>query len=136
MYIYIYIYVCIHVYIYIYIYIPLSIYIYIYICMCSPSLRLMCDAFERLAEYGWKPHRVVVGSKRPITGHKLLVHAWTTERYGFTEFEMSNNTVSTVFRQTSILTDDLLAMEEMSSVCNIGKDNSHIKSAQFVSLCH
>ena len=33
---------------------------------------------ERLAEHGWKPHRVFLGSKKLITGLDILVYAWTT----------------------------------------------------------
>ena len=32
---------------------------------------------ERLAEYGWKPHRNL-WLKKPVTGLNLLVHAWAT----------------------------------------------------------
>ena len=39
------------------------------------------------------------GSEKPITGLVLLVYAWTTEGYGFIEFEISNGTISTVFHQ-------------------------------------
>ena len=31
--------------------------------------------FDRLSEYGWKPHRVVLGSNKPITGLNVLVYA-------------------------------------------------------------
>ena len=40
-----------------------------------------------------------------------------------------------IIQNNDAIHNDLLAAEEMSSVCNIGKDNSRIKSAQFVSLC-
>ena len=53
----------------------------------------------RLAEYGWKPHRVFVSSKKPITGLNSPVYSWKPEGYGLIEFEISNNTISTVFRQ-------------------------------------
>ena len=59
----------------------------------------LCRNAEGLAEYLWKCHRVVVGSKQPIAGLGLLAYAQSTEGYGFVEFEMSNNTSSTVFRQ-------------------------------------
>ena len=39
------------------------------------------------------------GSNKPITDLDLLVYAWHTEGSGFIEFEISNNTISTVFRQ-------------------------------------
>ena len=39
------------------------------------------------------------GSNKPIMGLNLLVYAWTTEGYGFIEFEISNSTISKVFRQ-------------------------------------
>ena len=54
---------------------------------------------ERLAEYGWKPHRGFVGSKRPITSLILRVYARNTEGYGFTKLEISSRTISAVFRQ-------------------------------------
>ena len=57
---------------------------------------------ERLAEYGWKPHRGFVGSQKHITGLSLLVYARKAEGYGFIEFEISNSTTSTVFRQPLI----------------------------------
>ena len=58
---------------------------------------------ERLAEYGWKPHRVFLGQQKPITRLNFLVYACTTEWYGFIEFEISNGTISPVFRQPLIL---------------------------------
>ena len=39
------------------------------------------------------------GSEKPITGLILLVYARKPGGYGFNEFEMSNSTISTVFRQ-------------------------------------
>ena len=40
-----------------------------------------------------------VGSEKPITGLDLPVYARKTEGYGFNEFEISNSTISAVFRQ-------------------------------------
>ena len=42
-----------------------------------------------------------VGSKKLIAGLNLLAYyiCYKTEGYGFIEFEMSNSTISTVFRQ-------------------------------------
>ena len=40
-----------------------------------------------------------LGSSKPITGLNLLAYAWKTEGYNFIEFEISDCTVSTVFRQ-------------------------------------
>ena len=39
------------------------------------------------------------GPTKPGTSLKSLVHAWNTEGYGFIEFEISNSTISTGFRQ-------------------------------------
>ena len=39
------------------------------------------------------------GSEKPITGLILLVYPRKPGGYGFNEFEMSNSTISTVFRQ-------------------------------------
>ena len=50
-----------------------------------------------MAEYGWKPHRMCVALKKHITG--LDVICMTNRGYGFIEFEMSNSTISSVFRQ-------------------------------------
>ena len=70
---------------------------------CTPESRgtskLRGTAYERLAEYSWKPHRDSLAPKRPFMGLDLLVCAWETEGYGFIEFEVSNSTISTVFRQ-------------------------------------
>ena len=41
----------------------------------------------------------VLGPQRPIASLKLLVYAWKTEGCGFVESEISNSTISTVFRQ-------------------------------------
>ena len=56
---------------------------------------------ERLAEYGWKPHRVVVAhiellllNRKTFAGLDLLACAWNTEGYGFIGFEISNRTIS------------------------------------------
>ena len=66
----------------------------------------MLSMSERLAEYGWKHHRVVgyacqIYNNKPITGLVESVKAWTTKGYGFIEFEISNSkmTILTVFRQ-------------------------------------
>ena len=56
---------------------------------------------KRLAEYGWKPHRDVFGSKKPVAGLNSLV-AFKSEGYAFIEFEISNGTISIVFRQPLI----------------------------------
>lgn len=53
---------------------------------------------------GWrntvgKPHRDALAQKSFFTGLNLLVCAWKTEGYSFTEFEVSNGNISTVFRQ-------------------------------------
>ena len=45
-----------------------------------------------------------LGSKQPIAGLSLLVYAWSTEGYCFTQFEISNSTSSTVFRQHRVRT--------------------------------
>ena len=42
-------------------------------------------------------------SNKPITGIVLLVCARETEGYGFIEFDISNSTISTVFRQPLIV---------------------------------
>ena len=47
---------------------------------------------ERLAEYGWKPHRKFVAQQTHITGLNLLGYAWKAGGYRFIEFEISNNT--------------------------------------------
>ena len=60
-------------------------------------------SFERLAEYGWKPHRYVLVPNKPITGLNLLLCVWKTEGYGFIEIYISNSTISTVFRQPLII---------------------------------
>ena len=81
-------------------YMYMYMYIYIYI------------ERERLPEYGWKPHRVVLAANDNITGLTLLAYIYIyiyiymyiyTEGYGFIEFEISNSTVSTVFHQPLIL---------------------------------
>ena len=70
-----------------YVYIYLIIYLFIYSIVISSSIiKHMHTQPERksatetrgrqvgrLAEYGWKPHRVVAGSKKPITGLIELV---------------------------------------------------------------
>ena len=56
-----------------------------------------------MAEYGWKPRLVVAGSDKPVAGLVILAHARTTEGYGFIEFESSNSTISTVFRQPLVV---------------------------------
>ena len=63
MYVYMYVCVCIYIYIYICMYVYIYIYIYIYITnlfLDPPSrIPLWGTEIERLAEYGWKPHRVL-----------------------------------------------------------------------------
>ena len=43
-------------------------------------------------------------SEKPITGLDLPIYARKKEGYGFNEFEMSNRTISTVFRQPLMIT--------------------------------
>ena len=57
-----------------------------------------CLIVERLAEYGWKPHRAFVGQTKTIAGLNSLVYIWKREGYSFVEFEISNGTTRTVFR--------------------------------------
>ena len=54
--------------------------------------------YERLAEYGWKPHRKMFGSTKLgsycwITGLNSLAYACNTEWYGFIEVEISDSTI-------------------------------------------
>ena len=70
---------------------------------CGPRISsarwtLQCVKSERLAEYGWKPHGDYPAQKA-YHGSQFIVYAWNTGAYGFIEFEMSNSTISTVFRQ-------------------------------------
>ena len=57
--------------------------------------------FERLAEYGWKPpHRSCLAQKTYHGPELTGICIKFTEGYGFIEFEISNSTISTVFRQS------------------------------------
>ena len=69
----------------------------------------LCKEIAYPALHTWRGWRIqsegsskLFGSKRPVAGLNLLVHAWNTEGYGFIEFEISNSTVSFVFRQPLI----------------------------------
>ena len=41
---------------------------------------------EKLAEYGWKPHRVLLAQKAYHRPHLIGIYASNTEGYGFIEF--------------------------------------------------
>ena len=65
----------------------------------SQQLRISRSMHERLAEYGWKPHRYLLACRnRSPASSYWYVH---DERRGngFIEFEISNIMMSTVFRQ-------------------------------------
>ena len=93
------IYVCVYIYIYIYTQVtPIE---------ATKASLVAAGSFasrynERLAEYGWKPHRISVvqnnRSRAPIYRYIREEHG----RYGFIEFKMSNSIISTVFRQPLI----------------------------------
>ena len=52
------------------------------------------NKIERFAEYGWKPHRMLI-AKQIILQASVYRYLRTSNRgYGFIEFEMSNNTIS------------------------------------------
>ena len=53
---------------------------------------------ERLAQYGWKPHRDCLAQKS-LSGALLYWYVRETQGYGFIEFEVSNSTISTAFPQ-------------------------------------
>ena len=59
---------------------------------------------ERLAEFGRKPHRIVVAHKS-ISWASIYWYMNEKKGYGFIEFEISNSTTSTVLRQPLITTD-------------------------------
>ena len=115
--------VIVYIYIYIYIYISLSIYIYIYISLSRLLRKLPMDlglpphmiksllepkplksrfltcGFRRLAEYGWKPHRVCPAKKAYHRPHFISI-CMKPEGYGFIEFQISNGQY--YFQQRSV----------------------------------
>ena len=54
---------------------------------------------ERLAEYAWKPHRIVAVQTNTLQVSTYRYMRNTTGGYSFIEFEISSSTISTVFRQ-------------------------------------
>ena len=52
-----------------------------------------------LAEYGWKPHRDLLAQSNCHRPQFIGIRVNNTEGYGFIEFEISNSTIPTVFRQ-------------------------------------
>ena len=55
---------------------------------------------ERLAEYGWKPHGICVAQQNMLQASIYRYMRLAKNRgYGFIEFEISNSSISTVFRQ-------------------------------------
>ena len=108
-------YVCIYIYIYIYIILCVCIYIYIYIHTYMYVYTTDCSTSNQKWEVGgirlkhppgWRMLRPQPGSlaetfrlEKPTAGLKSAAYAWDSEGYGFIEFEISNSTISTVFRQ-------------------------------------
>ena len=95
----------------------LSLYIYIYICICicvSLSLSIHIHNIyiyiyiyiERLAEYGWKPRRILVTQTSVLQASAYRHMRKAQGGYGFTEFEISDSTTA-IFHTKNCQTKNL-----------------------------
>ena len=94
----------------------------------SPCCTVLCYR-ERLAEYGWKPHRDFLAQKGLSRASTYWYAREQTEGSGFIEFETSNSTISTVCRQP--LTSTFVCSGPSCSserVCSSKQQNKHTSS--------
>ena len=94
-----------YTYMYIYIYIYRNMYIYIYIYICDSSTTCQVYAIPsppppwEVGGTRLETSSRFVGSKKNVSRASIHWCIWNTEGCGFIEFEMSSNTISTVFCQ-------------------------------------